>query len=109
MYELLNAYLAYGTDQILGNDNYLNALFLSFHEGIKSTKFKNSPFYTCLLIQTWIINCDKINQKFIWEHRRCSLLGAPYGRKLTKIILKIIQKNWLILVLILNNFPRSGF
>ena len=65
MYELLNAYLAYGTDQILGNDNYLNALFLSFQEGIKSTKFKNSPFYTCLLIQTWIINCDKINQKFI--------------------------------------------
>ena len=64
-YELLNAYLAYGTDIILSNENLIKGIYLTFEQGLVNTKYKNSPFYTCLLIQTWIINCPKIPEKII--------------------------------------------
>ena len=60
MYELVNAYLAYGTEFILSNEIYLNGIYKVFEEGIKNTKYKNSPLFSCLLIQTWIINRSKI-------------------------------------------------
>ena len=60
MYELINAYLAYGTDYILTNEIYLNGIYKIFEERIKNTKYKNSPLFSCLLIQTWIINRSKI-------------------------------------------------
>ena len=65
MYELINAYLAYGTENILLNEVYTKGIFMVFEQGIKNNKYKNSPFNTCLLIQTWIINCAKIPQKLI--------------------------------------------
>ena len=65
MYELINAYLAYGTDIILSYDNLINGIYLAFEQGIKNVKYKNSPLYTCLLIQTWIINCPKIPEKIV--------------------------------------------
>ena len=65
MYELINAYLAYGTDFILSNEVYLNGIYKVFEEGIKNTKYKNSPLHSCLLIQTWIINCSKIPEKIV--------------------------------------------
>ena len=65
MYELINAYLAYGTDIILSYDNLTNGIYLAFEQGIKNVKYKNSPLYTCLLIQTWIINCPKIPEKIV--------------------------------------------
>jgi hypothetical protein len=65
MYELINAYLAYGTDIILSYDNLTNGIYLAFEQGIKNIKYKNSPLYTCLLIQTWIINCPKIPEKIV--------------------------------------------
>ena len=67
MYELINAYLAYGTEIILSNENWIKGVEMVFEEGIKNTKYKNSPFHTCLLIQTWIINCNKIPEKIIEE------------------------------------------
>ena len=65
MYELINAYLAYGTDNILSNEKWSTGIFMVFEQGIQSNKYKNSPFYTCLLIQTWIINCSKIPEKIM--------------------------------------------
>ena len=67
MYELINAYLAYGTDIILSNEKWSTGIFMVFQQGIQSTKYKNSPLYTCLLIQTWIINCSKIPEKIIGD------------------------------------------
>ena len=65
MYELINAYLAYGTDNILSNENLAKGIYMVFEQGIKNIKYKNSAFNTCLLIQTWIINCPKIPEKII--------------------------------------------
>ena len=35
MYELINAYLAYGTDYILTNEIYVNGIYKIFEEGKK--------------------------------------------------------------------------
>ena len=69
MYELINAYLAYGTDYILTNEIYVNGIYKIFEEGIKNTKYKNSPLFSCLYIQTWIINCSKITEKIVKNNR----------------------------------------
>ena len=65
MYELINAYLAYGTDVILSNEKYMEGIYKVFEQGLKNDKFKNGPFFTCLLIQTWVINCPKIPQTIV--------------------------------------------
>ena len=62
VYELINAYLAYGTDIILSNVNYMEGIYKVFEQGLKNNKFKNWPFFTCLLIQTWVFNYNKILQ-----------------------------------------------
>ena len=59
-YMLINAYMAYGTEQILSNQEWFLGITNAFNSGIKSTKFRNSAFYTCILIQTWLINCSNI-------------------------------------------------
>ena len=65
MYELINAYLAYGTDIILSNESYMEGIYKVFEQGLKNDKFKNGPFFTCLLIQTWVLNCAKIPQNIV--------------------------------------------
>ena len=65
MYELINAYLAYGTDIILSNESYMEGIYKVFEQGLKNDKFKNGPFFTCLLIQTWVLNCTKIPQNLV--------------------------------------------
>ena len=60
LYMLLNAYLAYGTEQILSNSDWFLGILSVFNSGLKGNCFKNSPFYTCILIQTWLINSNKL-------------------------------------------------
>jgi len=60
LYMLINAYLAYGTEQILSNEEWFTGIIAVFNSGIKGPKFRNSAFYTCILIQTWLINSTKI-------------------------------------------------
>ena len=67
LYMLINAYLAYGTEQILSNEDCFIGIISVFNSGIKGQKFKNSPFYTCILIQTWLINCTKLPNNNIDE------------------------------------------
>ena len=64
---LINAYLAYGTEQILSNEDFFIGILSVFNSGIKGPKFKNSAFYTCILIQTWLINCTKLPNNNIGE------------------------------------------
>jgi len=59
-YQLINAYLAYGTEQILANKQWYEGIFSVFDSGIKSKKYDKSGLYTCILLQTWVINCSKI-------------------------------------------------
>ncbi len=59
-YQLINAYLAYGTDQILANKNWYNGIFNAFNSGLQSKNFDKSSLYTCILLQTWVINSGKI-------------------------------------------------
>ena len=59
-YQLINAYLAYGTEQILANKEWYEGIFSAFDSGIKSKKYDKSGLYTCILLQTWVINCSKI-------------------------------------------------
>ena len=67
LYMLINAYLAYGTEQILSNEDFFIGILSVFNSGIKGPKFKNSAFYTCILIQTWLINCTKLPNNNIGE------------------------------------------
>lgn len=59
-YQLINAYLAYGTEQILVNKVWYEGLFSAFKSGIESFYFQKSSLYTCMLLQTWVIHCVKI-------------------------------------------------
>ena len=67
LYMLINAYLAYGTEQLLSNEDCFIGIISVFNSGINGPKFKNSAFYTCILIQTWLINCTKLPNKNIDE------------------------------------------
>ena len=64
-YQLINLYLAYGTEQILCNKKWVEALFLAFKGGLKSEDFKKSGLYTSILIQTWVIHCNKIPDDYL--------------------------------------------
>jgi hypothetical protein len=64
---LINAYLAYGTEQILSNEEYLLGIITVFNSGINGINFTNSAFYTCILIQTWLINCVNLPNQYINE------------------------------------------
>ena len=44
MYELINAYLDYGTDIILPNESFMEGIYKVFEQGLKNDKFKNEPF-----------------------------------------------------------------
>ena len=67
LYMLVNAYLAYGTEAILSNEEYLLGIINLFNSGIKAIKFRNSPFYSCILIQSWIANCINLPKDIINE------------------------------------------
>lgn len=87
LYMLINAYLAYGTEQILSNEEYLLGIISVFNSGINGEKFFNSPFYTCILIQTWVINCAKLPNQYISE-----LINTIIA-KINKIIQNYIKAN----------------
>ena len=59
-YELMNAYLAYSTDQILANKIWYEGIFAAFKSGMNFKKFNKSGLYTSILIQTWLIHCTKL-------------------------------------------------
>lgn len=65
LYLLINACLAYGTEQILLNEEYLLGIISVFNSGINGIKFTNSAFYTCILIQTWLINCTNLPNQYL--------------------------------------------
>lgn len=67
LYLLINACLAYGTEQILLNEEYLLGIISVFNSGINGIKFTNSAFYTCILIQTWLINCTNLPNQYLIE------------------------------------------
>ena len=60
LYELINAYLAYGSDQILCNKVWYEGIFSVFNSGIKGINYDKSSFYSCILAQTWVIYCKKL-------------------------------------------------
>ena len=62
-YQLINLYLAYGTEQILANKIWCEGLFSALKSGINADGFNKSGLYTCILIQTWVIHCNKIPNK----------------------------------------------
>ena len=67
-YKLVNAYLAYGTDQILSNKVWYEGIFKVFNSGIKREERTNkSVLFTCILIQTWIMNCNKLPNDLLKE------------------------------------------
>ena len=67
LYMLTNAYLAYGTEQIISNEEYFLGMIALFNSGIKSEKYRNSALYTCILIQTWVINCTNLPKNNLSE------------------------------------------
>ena len=67
LYMLTNAYLAYGTEQIISNEEYFIGMLALFNSGIKGKKYRNSALYTCILIQTWVINCSNLPKNNISE------------------------------------------
>ena len=67
LYMLTNAYLAYGTEQIISNEEYFIGIIALFNSGIKGKKYRNSALYTCILIQTWVINCANLPKNNIIE------------------------------------------
>jgi hypothetical protein len=67
LYMLVNVYLAYGTEQILSNSEWFEGILAVFYSGIKGHKFNKSPFFTCILIQTWLVNCNKISTNNVTE------------------------------------------
>ena len=69
VYQLINAYLAYGTEQILANKKWYEGIFEAFKSGMESKTFNKSGLYTSILVQTWVIHCiklpnDKLNSLF---------------------------------------------
>ena len=86
LYVLINAYLAYGTEQILSNEEYLLGIISVFNSGINGINFTNSAFYTCILIQTWLINCTKIPNQYL------SQLINNIITKINKIIQNYLKK-----------------
>ena len=59
-YQLLDKYISYGTNQILTNKKWYEGIFKAFMSGIKGDDSDKGVLYTCMLIQTWIIHCDKL-------------------------------------------------
>ena len=67
LYQLINAYLAYGSDQILSNKNWIEGIFAVFKSGINSEKYDKSGFYTSILVQTWVIYNTKLPENYLSE------------------------------------------
>ena len=82
-YQLINAYLAYGSDQILVNKVWYEGIFSAFKSGIQSEDYPKSGLYTSILLQTWVIHCVKLPSDY-----------------LSDIINKIIKK---IQIMMINN------
>ena len=87
LYMLINSYLAYGTEQILSTEEYLLGIMSVFNSGLNGKKFTNSAFYTCILIQTWLINCTKLPNQYLNE------LINTIITKINKIIQNYIKTN----------------
>ena len=60
VYELVNEYIAYGSKVIESNQMYLKAIADIFNVALNCKKYDKSPFYGCLLIQTWMIQSNTI-------------------------------------------------
>ena len=60
VYELVNKYIAYGSKVIESNQMYLKAIADIFNVALNCKKYDKSPFYGCLLIQTWMIQSNTI-------------------------------------------------
>ena len=65
LYQLMNAYLAYGSDQILSNKNWIEGIFAVFKSGLESEKYDKSGFYTSILVQTWVIHNEKLPENYL--------------------------------------------
>ena len=48
---------------------FMLMVFIKYLKKEKNTKYKNSPLFSCLYIQTWIINCSKITEKIVKNNR----------------------------------------
>ena len=65
VYQLLDLYLSYGTNQILMNKTWYKGIFDAFMSGIKRDKYDKGILYTCMIIQTWIIHCKNLPNDFL--------------------------------------------
>ena len=65
LYLLLNAYIAYGSNQILSNQSWIDGIFKTLATGLKSEKFPKSPFYVCNILIIWVIHCTKIPENYL--------------------------------------------
>ena len=60
VYQLIDKCLLYGSNQILSLNVWYNGIFNAFMSGIKGDKYNKGILYTCMLIQTWITQFDKL-------------------------------------------------
>ena len=65
LYQLINAYLAYGSDQILCNKKWVEGIFAVFKSGINSEKYDKSGLYTSILVQTWVMHSAKLPENYL--------------------------------------------
>ena len=88
LYMLLNVYLAYANEQILSNSDLFLGILAVFNSGLKKDYIKNSAFYTCILIQTWLIYSNKLPNNNIIEIinniiKKIIVISENYKRKKT--------------------------
>ena len=60
VYQLLDLYISYGTNQILTNITWYEGIFNALMSGLKGDKTDKGILYTCMIIQTWIIHCTNL-------------------------------------------------
>ena len=84
VYELVNEYIAYGSKVIESNQMYLKAMADIFNVALNCKKVDKSPFYGCLLIQTWMIQSNTIPMEvFRYYYNICiNKLNELYQKEL---------------------------
>ena len=60
VYQLLDLYISYGTNQIVINKTWYEGIFNALMSGLKGDKSDKGILYTCMVIQTWIIHCTNL-------------------------------------------------
>lgn len=65
LYQLINVYLAYGSDQILSNKIWIEGIFATLKSGLKSEKYEKSGLYTSMLVQIWVINKANLPENYL--------------------------------------------